>query len=345
MKFFYLIILNIIFLSSSFFAEEGYTFQKLYEVEVELESTDKNSINEGMGEALKELMVKLSGASKINLDQEIKKATSHPEGYISQYKLSSRNEKIIGTFSFNGETIRKLLSDNSLPLWIGIKPKILLFLPCEEQLGLIHKDKNSMGQIDELCFQAKRDIVRIGDTRNIIFIKPSLDLTDLRYIDVYQPKSINDFLDKITERYSLSSWITCFIHDEFGVMMDKPNCLSPDSFQERINIEQTIEILATSLSEDFQLRIDPNLRAEIKLLISGIQGYSDLVLVEEIIESNVLVISSNLDSIQGSSIIYQLEIKGSISDLEKLMNVNPHLSQQQDAQNNLLLEYLFRSKG
>ena len=45
MKFFYLIILNLIFLSSSFFAEEGYTFQKLYEVEVELESTDKNSIN------------------------------------------------------------------------------------------------------------------------------------------------------------------------------------------------------------------------------------------------------------------------------------------------------------
>ena len=80
-------------------------------------------------------------------------------------------------------------------------------------------------------------------------------------------------------------------------------------------------------------------------MISGIQGYSDLVLVEEIIESNVLVISSNLDSIQGSSIIYQLEIKGSIADLEKLMNVNPHLSQQQDAQNNLLLEYLFRSKG
>ena len=35
---------NLIFLSSSFFAEEGYTFQKLYEVEVELESTDKNSI-------------------------------------------------------------------------------------------------------------------------------------------------------------------------------------------------------------------------------------------------------------------------------------------------------------
>ena len=139
----YIIILNLIFLSSSFFAEEGYTFQKLYEVEVELESTDKNSINEGMGKALKELMVKLSGTSGVNVDQEIRKATSQPEVYISQYKLSSRNEKIIGTFSFNGESIRKLLSDNSLPLWIGIKPKILLFLPCEEQVGLIHQDKSS----------------------------------------------------------------------------------------------------------------------------------------------------------------------------------------------------------
>ena len=110
-------------------------------------------------------------------------------------------------------------------------------------------------------------------------------------------------------------------------------------------MEQTIEILATSLSEDYQLRIDANLRAEIKLLISGIQRYSDLVLVEEIIESNVLVISSHLDSIQGSSITYQVEIKGSIADLEKLMNVNPHLSRRKDTQNNLQLEYLFRSRG
>ena len=345
MKFFYIIILNLIFLSSSFFAEEGYTFQKLYEVEVELESTDKNSINEGMGKALKELMVKLSGTSGVNVDQEIRKATSQPEVYISQYKLSSRNEKIIGTFSFNGESIRKLLSDNSLPLWIGIKPKILLFLPCEEQVGLIHQDKSSREELDKLCSQVKKNIIRIGDTRNIIFIKPSLDLTDLRYIDVYQPKSINDFLNKIAERYSLSSWIICFIHDEFGVMMDKPNCLSSDSFKERVNMEQTIEILATSLSEDYQLRIDANLRAEIKLLISGIQRYSDLVLVEEIIESNALVISSHLDSIQGSSITYQVEIKGSIADLEKLMNVNPHLSRRKDTQNNLQLEYLFRSRG
>ena len=344
MKFFYLIILNLIFLSSSFFAEEGYTFQKLYEVEVELESTDKNSINEGMGEALKELMVKLSGASRINLDQEIKKATSHPEDYISQYKLSSRNEKIIGTFSFNGETIRKLLSDNSLPMWIGIKPKILLFLPCEEQLGLIHKDKNSMGQIDELCFQAKRDIVRIGDTRNIIFIKPSLDLTDLRYIDVYQPKSINDFLDKITERYSLSSWITCFIHDEFGVLTDEPSCLSPIS-QAKTSLIETVEILANELSKDFQLNVNPNLRNEVKLLISGVNKYTDLVLMEEVLQSNALVISYSLNSIKGSSITYKVEIIGQITDLEKLMNTNPILLNQQSSKDKGELEYFFRGKG
>ena len=60
----------------------------------------------------------------------------------------SEEENILAVFSFNGEEVRKLLSDNSLPLWIGIKPKVLLFLPCksdsflmidhQEILSLIH---------------------------------------------------------------------------------------------------------------------------------------------------------------------------------------------------------------
>ena len=345
MKFFYVIILSLVFLSSGFFAAEGYTFQKLYEIEVELESTERNSINEGMGRALKELMVKLTGSSRINLHQEIRKAVNQPQGYISQYRLSSRGEKIIGTFSFNGEIIRKLLSDNSLPLWIGIKPKVLLFLPCEEQFSLINENKSSLEKVDELCSQAKHNIVRIGESRNIIFIKPNLDLTDLRYINVYQPKSNYDFLDKIATRYSLQNWTICFIHDEFGVLMDKPNCLSSDSSQERVNLTRTVEILASALSQDFQLKIDPNLRSEVKLLISGIEKYTDLVLVEEIIQSNVLVISFRLSLIQGSSVIYQVDIKGTISDLKKLMNVNPHLSNQQSSKSNIELEYFFRSRG
>jgi len=64
--------------------------------------------------------------------------------------------------------------------------------------------------------------------------------------------------------------------------------------------------------------------------------------VEEIIQSNVLVISFRLSSIQGSSVIYQVDIKGTISDLKKLMNVNPLLISQPGADGKEELKYVFK---
>ena len=343
MKKIYLVILCLS-ISFSSLCEEGYTFQELYKIEVELEDTDSYSINRGMGMALGQLMVNLSGFSEINKDEAIRKAISDPEGYVSEYRLSSKGEKIFGNFSFNGEIVRKLLSDNSLPLWIGAKSTVLLFLPCKAQDGLLTYDKKSFEYEKELCSQVKQDLERIGNSRNIIFIEPSLDLTDLRYMDLYMPKSNTDFLNKIASRYNLKNWSICYIHDEFGVLTDEPSCLSPIS-QAKTSLIETVEILANELSKDFQLNVNPNLRNEVKLLISGVNKYTDLVLMEEVLQSNALVISYSLNSIKGSSITYKVEIIGQITDLEKLMNTNPILLNQQSSKDKGELEYFFRGKG
>jgi len=344
MKIFYLIIFILTTLSTSSLSEESFVFQELYEVEVELEGTDRNSIHQGMGRALESLMVRLSGSSEVSVDPEIRKAAKNPEGYISEYRLSSKGEKIFGNFSFNGELVRKLLSDNSLPLWIGAKSTVLLFLPCKAQDGLLTYDKKSFEYEKELCSQVKQDLERIGNSRNIIFIEPSLDLTDLRYMDLYMPKSNTDFLNKIASRYNLKNWSICYIHDEFGVLTDEPSCLSPIS-QAKTSLIETVEILANELSKDFQLNVNPNLRNEVKLLISGVNKYTDLVLMEEVLQSNALVISYSLNSIKGSSITYKVEIIGQITDLEKLMNTNPILLNQQSSKDKGELEYFFRGKG
>ena len=43
--------------------------------------------------------------------------------------------------------------------------------------------------------------------RNIIFIEPVLDLIDRNYLDLYEPKSDQDFLNKISSRYGLKDWM------------------------------------------------------------------------------------------------------------------------------------------
>ena len=109
-------------ISQSICGEEGYAFKELYEVQVELKGTDRVSINEGMKLAFQNLMLTLSSNSEINSYPAVSKAVKDSEKYISEYRLSSEDDSILAIFSFNGEEVRKLLSENSLPLWIGIKP-------------------------------------------------------------------------------------------------------------------------------------------------------------------------------------------------------------------------------
>ena len=344
MKKIYLVILYLT-ISFSSFTEEGYTFQELYKIEVELEDTDRLSINRGMGMALRDLMVNLSGSSEIDKDKAIRKAINDPEGYVSEYRLSSIGEKIFGTFSFNRELVRKLLSDNNLPVWIGIKPKALLFLPCKSQFNYLTSEQGLLSKHNQLCTQTKKNLVKKASSRNIIFIEPSLDLTDLMYIDLYQPKLDNNFLDKIALRYGLSDWIICYIKDKFGVLSDQPNCISPISSLKSVSLDQTVEIIANELSKDFQLNVNPHINTKVKLLISGIDRYSDLVFLEDIIKSNALVISYSLISILGATASYELNIKGKKSDLEKLMNVNPLLVNQLSTKDVLGLEYFFKGSS
>ena len=339
------ICLSVLFLisfSASFYGEEGYAFKKFYEIEVELDGTDRDSVTEGMGRALKNLMISLSGVSDINNQAIVEKAIEDSERYVTEYRLSSEAENILGTFSFNGEEVRKLLSSNNLPLWIGIKPKILTFLPCKSQSFLILDEQDVFMQRNKLCTKVEKRLSRRGSIRNIIFIEPILDLIDLKFIDLYQPKSDQVFLNKISSRYGLDNWMVCYIQDEYGILIEEPLCLSPISDLQRIALEEIVDLLADELSKDFLLKVDPNLTNELQIQVSGIEKYDQIISLENIIRSNALVISHSINSISDSSVTYLLEIRGEVSDLEKLMNVNPLLISQPGADGKEELKYAFK---
>ena len=342
MKKIYLIFLFLISISPSLYGEEGYAFKELYEIEVELNGTDRDSINEGMKLAFKDLMLGLSSNSEINTYPAIVRAIRDSEKYISEYRLSSEEENILAVFSFNGEEVRKLLSDNSLPLWIGIKPKVLLFLPCKSDAFLMIDHQEILVKRQEMCSEIKSTLSKRGSIRNIVFIEPVLDLIDLKYINLYEPRSDQEFLNKISLRYGLKDWMICYIQNEHGIFISEFLCLSPVSDFKKISSSSMVDLLADELSKDFQLNIDPNIRSELKMSVSGVEEYKHLLSVEKIIESNALVDSYSINSISNHTVTYLLSIRGQISDLEKLMNVNPLLLGQPIKKGEADLEYSFK---
>ena len=344
MKKFYLVYLFLLCISPSIYGEEGYVFKELYEIQVELEGTDRVSIDEGMKLAFQNLMLTLSGNSEINTYPAVVKAVKESEKFISEYRLSSEADSILANFSFNGEEVRKLLSENSLPLWIGTKPKVLLFLPCKSQSFLIVDEEEILIKRRESCTEIKSKIDTRGSMRNIVFIEPVLDLIDLKYLNLYEPRSDQEFLNKISSRYGLEDWMVCYIQNEYGLLITEPFCLSPISDFKRITLNDMVDTLADELSKDFQLNIDPNIKTELRISVSGVEEHNDLLNVEKIIETNALVYAYSIGSISSDTVTYVLSIRGQVSDLEKLMNVNPLLTNQSSRGNGIALEYFYRAE-
>ena len=120
----------------------------------------------------------------------------------------------------------------------------------------------------------------------------------------------------------------CYIQNEYGIFIPESLCLSPASGFKKSCLNSMVDLLADELSKDFQLNIDPNIRSELKMSVSGVDEYKQLLSLEKIIESNALVDTYSISSISNQTVTYLLSIRGQVSDLEKLMNVNPFLFNQ-----------------
>jgi len=349
MKKFFLVYLFFLCNSPSLYGEkdtlhsqEGYAFTELYEIQVELSGTDRESINEGMKLAFHNLMLSLSSNSDISNYPAIVQAVNDPEKYISEYKLSSISSNILAIFYFDGAEVRKLLSKNSLPLWIGIKPKVLLFLPCKSESFLIVDEREILVKRQKKCSEISSEINSRASMRNIVFIEPLIDLLDLKYLDLYKPRSDQNFLNKISSRYGLKDWMVCYIQNEYGLLITEPFCQSSVLNFKRISLTNMIDVMADKLFKDFQLNIDHNIRNELKIAVTGVEGYKDLLAIERIIEFNALIEEYSIWSISNNTVTYSLSTRGQVTDLEKLMNVNPLLTNQSSQRNGIDLEYLYK---
>jgi len=156
--------------------------------------------------------------------------------------------------------------------------------------------------------------------------------------------SNEDFLNKISSRYGLEDWMICYIQNEYGLLITEPFCLSPISNFKRISLNDMIDTLADELSKDFQLNIDPNVKSELRISVSGVVEHKDLLNVERIMETNALVYAYSIGSISSDTVTYLLSIRGQVSDLEKLMNVNPLLTNQPSQENGIDLEYFYQAE-
>ena len=328
-------IITIYILIFSFFlleSNEVYGLKNSYEVEIELNGSDKTSIELGMREALKTLMIKMTGSTDIALNRKLNKLYSNPEQYINQYKLKVSGEVINANFFFEGNKIRNFLSDNQLPLWLLKESIVMAYLPCELRSSVNVLDASEI----ELCGVLKDKLSIISQNRNVELAYPILDFRDLNYLDSFRSVSYSAFMNTITTRYGLDNWLICFIRDDFGVILQTVECISSIS-DEPNGLEETFNNFINKINAKKSLVVNKKMSSKSTISIEGVSDYLTLEKVTEELSSQIIVTDLNLLSINKSSIDYELSSYGKKEDLENLLNINSNFIQSDNSSRNKLI--------
>ena len=301
--------------------EEIFSLKTKYEVEIEIEGTDQNSIKQGMQNAFSSLLISLSGNSTILDESSVKKALKNPEKYINQYKLEVTENGLISIFSFHGDSLRLFLSQNSLPLWVSKKPLILSFLPCKE-------DSSYSIDIEEIviCDALEGSLFELSQRRNSKVMHPIMDLRDITYFDSLNSFSATKFMNKMNRRYLTSSWLLCFTRDSFGILLESPLCQSSESSDQR-PLKQTFNELLDKLNIKESLVVDKSRKNKTLIKVAGVSDFSNLEKLVGNINSQVLVFDTLINEIKDDEVLISISHYGKKEDLLSLLGKNSGFEQ------------------
>jgi len=330
------IIYILIFSFSLIESSEVYGLKSSYEVETALNGTDKISIEEGMRDALKNLMIRITGSTEVVLDRKFNKLYRNPEQYINQYKLNSSEGIINAIFFFEGNKIRNFLSDNQLPLWLSKESVVMTYIPCQ-----LKSSVNLLDNIErESCNILKQNLSSLSEKRVVELTYPILDFRDLNYLDSLSSVSYSTFMNNAIKRYDLENWIVCLIKDDFGIMLEEAECFSSLSDKAN-NLDKTFNNLINNINLRKSLVVNKKEKISSRVSIEGVLDYLALEKVTEELRSQIIVTDLNLRSINKASIDYEMSTFGNIEDLENLLDINSNFIQSEDSsRKKLIYKYL-----
>ena len=302
-------------MTGSVSSQEIFSLKKSYDSQVFIEGTDQVSIKQGMQLALSSLLVNLSGNSKIVNEKSIRAMMDAPEKYVTQYKLGTEDKKIYASFIFEGDLIRSYLSENELPLWLSNDNLILSYLPCKEESDTVKSEEEN-----EKCYQLEEILNDLSSRRNSIIANPLMDLKDINYFESLGSISTERFMKRISRRYEVGPWLLCLIKDEFGLLLNKPKCLS--SLGKQSSPSEALNDLLDKVNSKKSLVVDKNIKNKTSIRVIGITNLANLENVLNDLKSQVLVYGITLKKVEGDTLDILLSHFGKSEDLKNLLNIN-----------------------
>jgi len=269
---------------------------------------------------LNEVLVRVSGNSKVSDQDVIAAALKAPQQYVQQYFYSRNNKQLLLSIHFDPMAVKQLLSQAGQAVWGNNRPLMLVWLvsktPANQPQIMSATSNDPLLSLFE----------KIGTQRGVPIVFPIQDITDMQAISIAQILSGDDkAISAASARYMPDVILTVTVdatdqdvitsHWQLSVngQTYSWNVLGPDQATiTKLGLDDVIDRLAQEYSI-----VEGGSQSQVQIQINGLNDARDYAGMLHYLSRLNGVSDVNIVSISGDQASFMLNVRGGATALAK----------------------------
>jgi len=322
--------------------------EALYQGTVSVESRqDARERNRAFGNALRQVLLKVTGNSAIFSNTGIRRALANADDYVDTWSyrtvsfdktaaelpVSEDSNNIELDVSFFEPQIQALLEESAIPFWPENRPYTLVWAVVENELGDRQLAGDGVGESEEV----QRIMEGEADRRGLPLLFPIMDFEDRQAISVDRIWELDEeSLALASRRYQSESVLAMRIFRTIGgevvaksSYLFRDQVFTRDAFEEPLTdfIGQSVDMAAYELAGYYGILLSgTQSRMEVNLTVNGIRSVEDYAGLLGYVNELTDVSEYQVASVNNETIQLRLSTGGQIRQLVETIALNRSLS-------------------
>ena len=313
------------------------TVTNLYQAQVALPDTDRQSEQAARKQALEQVLIKVSGQSDIVENEVVAKALGGSSQYVSQFSYANRDGQRTLQLTFDRSRIRTLLTQANSTFWGEQRPSVLVWLveDADRSRNIIWDQSNN-----ELAKQIQSE----GDRRGVPVMMPIGDFEDVTAISI--PDIWGGFVQPIataSQRYQPQAVLVVRARQQEGeqvalnwqlysgnVEQLARNQVAPsegrNSGEALTTVGQMIDSVADILGAKYAVPLGGDTSGQLAVVVENIQSSKDFFTLERLITNLTSVAGVNAYRIQGDRVEFTVQLLSTEDVFQRELSQDSRLS-------------------
>ena len=313
------------------------TVTNLYQAQVALPDTDRQSEQAARKQALEQVLIKVSGQSDIVENEVVAKALGSSSQYVSQFSYANRDGQRTLQLTFDRSRIRTLLTQANSTFWGEQRPSVLVWLveDADRSRNIIWDQSNN-----ELAKQIQSE----GDRRGVPVMMPIGDFEDVTAISI--PDIWGGFVQPIataSQRYQPQAVLVVRARQQDGeqvalnwqlysgnVEQLARNQVAPsegrNSGEALTTVGQMIDSVADILGAKYAVPLGGDTSGQLAVVVENIQSSKDFFTLERLITNLTSVAGVNAYRIQGDRVEFTVQLLSTEDVFQRELSQDSRLS-------------------